>query len=117
MRRAGGEVVGTFSDLIAAEAAAAALRVEGFAPTVTSDDAGGMEPQLRLSRGVHVVVAPADAERARAALAAAGLLEADATAVASAGSRRRGPRRLVLATVVVLVVAEVLVVLSSVLAE
>jgi Putative prokaryotic signal transducing protein len=56
------------------------LGSEGVAAVVSSDDAGGQEPQLQL-HGVHVVVASSDAASARRILA---------DAVADAVADRRG---------------------------
>jgi hypothetical protein len=44
------------------------LESEGVAAVVSSDDAGGQEPQLQL-QGVHVVVSSSDAASARRILA------------------------------------------------
>jgi hypothetical protein len=45
------------------------LDANGIVAVVSSDDAGGIEPQLQVTQGVRVLVAPEDAERARALLA------------------------------------------------
>lgn len=39
------------------------LNDEGITAFIFKDDGGGMEPQLRRTRGVHLVVKPVDAER------------------------------------------------------
>lgn len=51
-----------------AELVAGLLRSSGLKVGVTSDDAGGQEPQLQL-HGVHVMVAAEDEEEARRLLA------------------------------------------------
>jgi hypothetical protein len=42
------------------------LQSEGIAATLTTDAAGGIEPQLELTQSVHVLVRAEDEERARA---------------------------------------------------
>lgn len=47
------------------------LESYGIATRVSADDLGGLEPQLQLTEGVRVFVAPQDAEAALALIAAA----------------------------------------------
>jgi hypothetical protein len=54
---------------IEAEVVAGLLRSNGIKVGISADDAGAQEPQLQL-QGVHVYVAPEDAEAARKLLAA-----------------------------------------------
>ncbi|WP_433297763.1 putative signal transducing protein [Actinoplanes sp. CA-030573] len=54
---------------IEAEVIAGLLRSNGIKVGITADDAGAQEPQLQLQSGVHVYVAPEDAEEARRLLA------------------------------------------------
>jgi len=61
-------VVETFSDRSFAEAAVSLLSSEGIEAHVHSDDAGHELPNLDFARGVRVVVAPEDLDRARAIL-------------------------------------------------
>ncbi len=57
-------VVESFSDKSFAEAAISLLATEGIAAHMHADDAGGELPNLDFARGVRVVVAPVDLERA-----------------------------------------------------
>lgn len=70
-------VVGGFGSRIEAELAKSRLEADGIAAEVVSDDAGGTYPPLH-SRGVRVVVAAEDAERAAAVLASIGPVADDA---------------------------------------
>jgi hypothetical protein len=65
-------VVETFSEKSFAEAAVSLLLSEGIEAHIHSDDAGHELPNLDFARGVRVVVAPEDLERARAILNVAG---------------------------------------------
>jgi hypothetical protein len=57
--------VATFGTTFAARAAAAHLEAEGIRSSVVTDNAGGAFPSMSLlSRGVRLVVAAADADRA-----------------------------------------------------
>jgi hypothetical protein len=47
------------------------LESNGIAARVSSDDAGGLEPQWQLTAGVRVLVAPDDAADARSLIAEA----------------------------------------------
>jgi len=67
-------VVETYSDASFAEAAVSLLASEGVDAVINADDAGHELPNLDFARGVRVLVAPAELERARALLG----LEADA---------------------------------------
>ncbi len=69
MDRASAVVVESFSDKAFAEAAAELLATEGIEALVVSDDAGGVLPNLDFARGVRLMVAPPDVERARGILA------------------------------------------------
>jgi hypothetical protein len=64
------EVVGSFLNRIDAELARGALEAADIPATVSADDAAGTRPHLWLG-GVRVLVAAADAERAREILRAA----------------------------------------------
>ena len=62
--------VATFGTTFAARAAAAHLESEGIRSSVVTDNAGGALPSMSLlSRGVRLVVAEGDAERAADVLA------------------------------------------------
>ena len=52
-----------FSNEIEASMAGQMLEQSGVKCFVSSDDAGGMEPQLQMTMGVRLVVSRADAER------------------------------------------------------
>jgi hypothetical protein len=67
----GAVVIETFSDKSFAEAAVSLLESEGIESMILADDAGHEFPNLDFARGVRVVVAPADAERARQVMNAA----------------------------------------------
>lgn len=64
------EVVGTFLTKIDADLAHSALEAAGIEATVSADDMGGIRPHLWMG-GVRVLVAAADAARAREILQAA----------------------------------------------
>jgi hypothetical protein len=49
------------------------LESYGIATRVSADDLGGLEPQLQLTQGVHVFVAPEDALAARKLVVGAAL--------------------------------------------
>ena len=57
-------VVARVSSVIEAEIVLGLLESNGIEATVSSDDAGGQEPQLQLTQGVRVLVAPEDEQRA-----------------------------------------------------
>ena len=59
------EVIESFSDKSFAEATISLLASEGIEAVIHSDDAGGELPNLDFARGVRVLVAHADVERAR----------------------------------------------------
>jgi hypothetical protein len=54
-----------FSNEVEATLAQQLLQDSGVSAFVFKDDAGGMEPHLQRTRGVRLVVARRDAERAR----------------------------------------------------
>ena len=58
-------VLEIFPNYIAAEITAGLLKSEGVEARVVYDDCGGMEPQLRLTQGVRVMVYREDEARAR----------------------------------------------------
>lgn len=60
--------VGTFSDRMSAENAKNVLETSGIEAMLSSDDAGGLRPELTLARGVKLWVNEEDEEKARAAL-------------------------------------------------
>ena len=60
----------TFADEPSALLAQAALAGSGIAAAVSTDSAGGMEPQLQYARGVRLIVRPEDASRAKQLLSA-----------------------------------------------
>lgn len=64
-------VIETFSDKSFAEAAVSLLDSEGIEAAIIADDAGHEFPNLDFARGVRVVVAPADVDRARQVMDAA----------------------------------------------
>ena len=70
------EVIESYSDHSFAEAAISLLASEGIEAHIHADDAGGELPNLGFARGVRVLVAKQDAERARMILDA-GSEEAD----------------------------------------
>jgi hypothetical protein len=61
-------VVKSFSNQPTAIVARAALEANGIKAVISSDDAGGMEPQLQLTRGVRLLVRSDDVTAARAVL-------------------------------------------------
>ena len=61
-------VIETYSDESFAEADVSFLAAEGIEAFVVSDDAGHALPNLDFAGGAKVVVAPEDAERAKALL-------------------------------------------------
>ena len=65
------EVVARPQSTIEAQLIVGMLESEGLAAAASSDDAGGLEPQLQLTQGVRVLVAPEDAARARQLIAEA----------------------------------------------
>jgi hypothetical protein len=69
------EVVAQVPSAIEAQLILGLLESNGIEAVVSSDDAGGQEPQWQLTQGVRVLVAPEDEPRARALIA-----EADAGA-------------------------------------
>lgn len=58
-------VLKIFNNEIDAKMARDVLKDEGITASVFKDDGGGMEPHLQRTRGVRLVVKPADADRAR----------------------------------------------------
>ncbi len=72
MRDADIEIVGSFLNDFAAQAALSALRAAGIEATERKDDCGGLRPQLWLS-GIDVMVRSEDAERAREVLSSEAL--------------------------------------------
>ena len=62
-------VLKVFATEIDAKMARDVLNDEGITAFVFKDDGGGMEPHLQRTRGVRLVVKPADAERAHKILA------------------------------------------------
>ncbi len=56
--------VKTYRSEVEAEIGAAVLREEGVEAFIHSDDAGGFQPQLQMNRGVNLMVADTDSERA-----------------------------------------------------
>lgn len=58
-------VIGTFTSRALAEISAGVLEGAGIPYRILSDDAGGAYPMLDLTRGVRLIVAEDDAERAR----------------------------------------------------
>ncbi len=63
-------VIETFPNRILAELAASLLEGEGIEAWVMADDAGGTYPALQFVRGVRLLVASEDEDRAREILAA-----------------------------------------------
>ena len=57
-----------FGSHVEAEVARGALEAAGIGAWVAADDAGGQNPQLGFSRGVVVLVAESDADRAKQVL-------------------------------------------------
>jgi hypothetical protein len=57
-------VLKTFNNEIEAEMAQQVLQEAGVTAFVFKDDAGGMEPQLQRTNGVHLLVNRADAQDA-----------------------------------------------------
>ena len=64
-------VVARVPSLVEAQLIAGMLVSEGIDAVISSDDAGGFDPQLQLTQGVRVLVPAADADRARELLAEA----------------------------------------------
>lgn len=62
--------VKTFANRPEAELARGMLEAAGIHAVVTADDAGGMRPELAFSRGVRLLVAVEEVERASTLLAA-----------------------------------------------
>ncbi len=56
--------VAVFSSRTEAELARARLDLEGIPANILADDAGGWEPQFGLSRGIRLMVADRDHDRA-----------------------------------------------------
>ncbi len=65
-------VIETYSDESFAEAAVSLLAAEGIEAQIASDDAGHALPNLDFAKGVRVLVAPSDADRAKALIETAG---------------------------------------------
>jgi hypothetical protein len=70
LERESAVVVATFPNRTLAALAASLLEVEGIETYILADDAGGTYPMLQFLRGVKLLVAPDDEERAREILAA-----------------------------------------------
>jgi hypothetical protein len=70
LERESAVVVATFPNRTLAALAASVLEVEGIESFILADDAGGSYPMLQFLRGVKLLVAPDDEERAREILAA-----------------------------------------------
>jgi Putative prokaryotic signal transducing protein len=64
-------VIATFPNRILAALAASFLEAEDIEAFILADDAGGAYPMLQFIRGVKLLVAPEDADRAREILAEA----------------------------------------------
>jgi hypothetical protein len=62
-------VVAEVSSTIEAQIIVGLLESNGIEAAVSSDDAGGLEPQWQLTQGVRVLVAPEDEHGARNVLA------------------------------------------------
>ena len=60
----------TFADEPSALLAQAALAATGIAAAISTDTAGGMEPQLQYARGVRLIIRVEDASRAKQLLGA-----------------------------------------------
>jgi hypothetical protein len=65
MSSEGAVMIESFSDKSFAEAAVSLLESEGIQAIIHADDAGGELPNLDFARGVRVLVAAEDEERAR----------------------------------------------------
>lgn len=65
-------VVAQVPTTLEAELIVGMLETNGIEAAVSSDDAGGNEPQLQLTQGVRVLVAAADEDVARELIATAG---------------------------------------------
>ncbi len=87
------EVVAVFEDRLPGELARSMLADAGIDAVVLADDVGGLHPELsRMSGGVRLVVAPADATHARELLAedhSAGLADAMLEHEGTADTRTR----------------------------
>ncbi|MBM4294562.1 MAG: DUF2007 domain-containing protein [Deltaproteobacteria bacterium] len=70
-------VIETFSSRAVAELAAGLLESEGIEALVMADDAGGAYPMLQFVRGVRLLVAAEDEERAREILSDQGSVTSD----------------------------------------
>ncbi|MBA4378154.1 MAG: hypothetical protein C0395_05785 [Gemmatimonas sp.] len=70
-------VLRTFGSEIEAEMAAAMLQAYGVEALVTTDDAGGMYPQMAQLRGIKLLVWEKDVEEAQALLETDGAGEGD----------------------------------------
>lgn len=70
LERESAVVVATFPNRTLASLAASLLAVEGIEAFILADDAGGLYPMLQFLRGVKLLVAPEDEERAKEILAA-----------------------------------------------
>jgi hypothetical protein len=68
----GMSVLRTYGSEIEAEMAAAMLQAYGVETLVTTDDAGGMYPQMAQLRGIKLLVWEKDLEEARTLLEAEG---------------------------------------------
>jgi hypothetical protein len=70
LERESAVVIATFPNRTLASLAASLLEVEGIEAFILADDAGGLYPMLQFLRGVKLLVAPEDEERAKEILAA-----------------------------------------------
>ncbi len=68
----GMKVLRTYGTELEAEMAVAMLRAYGLEALVTTDDCGGMNPQMALLEGIRLLVWEKDVEEARALLEAEG---------------------------------------------
>jgi hypothetical protein len=71
LKLASAVVIATFPNRILAALAASFLEAEDIEAFILADDAGGAYPMLQFIRGVKLLVAPEDADRAREILAEA----------------------------------------------
>jgi len=64
-------VVARVPSLVEAQLVVGMLESSGISAAISSDDAGGFDPQLQLTQGVRVLVSTADEARARRLIAEA----------------------------------------------
>jgi hypothetical protein len=65
-------VVARVPSLVEAQLIVGMLESSGIAAATSSDDAGGVDPQLQLTQGVRILVSAADSTLARQLIAEAG---------------------------------------------